>query len=79
VGGVSYEDELRPLEAFVRANPGLTVESMEDAIRKAINSGDQAVPINARGLPHLSHLMWRLRYLELSGQVRQEKRKWFAI
>lgn len=81
---MAYERELEPLLRWVRENPGLTVSGLEETIR-AIPwpSGDPRnwkPPYEGTRMetPAIGCISWKLRYMELTGDVRQVRGKWWA-
>lgn len=83
---MAYEYELRSLLNWVQQNPGLTVTKLEASIRAvpwpAGDPDDWKPPFDGTRLdhtiPNISCLTWKLRYLELKGDARQERGRWFA-
>lgn len=81
---MQYEYELKPLLEWVSAHPGLTVAGLERTLKDVPwPAGDPSTwkpPYEGTRMdsPSLSSLKWKLRYMELTGDVRREKNKWYA-
>jgi hypothetical protein len=69
---MAYENELRSLLEFITQHPGQNVTGL----KKIIN--EQRENDNGYGT-FKDCIKWRLRYMELAGDARQENGKWFAV
>ena len=83
---MQYDNELKPLLEWIASHPGLTCAGIEKSI-KAIpwpdgNSSTWNPPYDgtrlSRECPNIHCITWKLRYMELTGDVRREKNKWYA-
>lgn len=81
---MQYEHELKPLLDWVSAHPGLTAEGLKRTINAVPwPAGDPSTwnpPYEGTRIdtPSLNCLKWKLRYMELTGDVWCEKKKWYA-
>lgn len=83
---MSYERELETLVRWVKERPGLTVNQMKQQLHAlpwpiniAVYDGSRESYKGTRfDAPPIECLNWKLRYLELKGDLRQEKGKWWA-
>lgn len=73
---MSYESELAPLLDWVRTHP----LSSEKQIRQEIKAMSWRPPYDGTRLaiwfPSINELTWKLRYLELSGAIKQHGKGW---
>ena len=84
---MAYEHELAPLRAWLAKHPGLTVTALKKTIQDvpwpAGPSESWAPPYDGtrlgRDVPSVASLDWKLRYLELLGDARQERGKWWLV
>jgi hypothetical protein len=80
----NYEAELGLLREWVSKNEGLTLPEMERTLKSLPwPSGDASTwepPYEGTRMegPAVHCLGWKLRYMELSGALRQEKGKWYT-
>lgn len=82
---MAYERELKPVRKWLAMHPGLTTAALKKTIRDVPwpvgASDDWKPPYDGTRLdcwvPSLSGLEWKLRYLELMGDARQERGKWW--
>lgn len=71
---MAYERELNPLIEWVRLFPGRTMANIEKEIKrlpKALRQ-DPRVPAG-------HSIKWKLRYLELRGDLRCDNQQWFVV
>lgn len=84
---MAYERELDPLRAWLAKHPGLNVTALKKTIQYVPWPDGPldawAPPYDGTRLdltvPSIASLDWKLRYLELMGDARQERGKWFLV
>lgn len=82
-----YEWELDPVRKFLAQHPGLSTNKLAKAIRSlpwpewpadgVYDSRPGRFEGTRLAAPALSGLEWKLRYLELMGDARQERGRWY--
>jgi hypothetical protein len=82
---MSYESELQSLLNWVKQHDGMTTAELERSLRAVPwpagepNTWKQPYDGTRMDSPSIACLTWKLRYMELAGDLRQEKGKWFAM
>ena len=82
-----YERELRPLLAFIKKHPGLSVAEVKKEIQNipwpSGTTDNWKPPYDgtrmAKDCPAATELKWKLRYMELTGDVECKGGKWFTL